>query len=174
MVFYYHTIVILSGIVISYPMQKKTPQLARNEYEILRNYAEGVISVLTIYLNNREVAKLCKKHLDGVNPVILTRIIQGDRPLSPFVLKKLLLSGVVTLNDLLGERSFDDIPDDHKVLLMRLLLTDSFILKLASFPNLAEAEKIIDRALRRISKKRPRSLRQSLENIIKLTNKKSI
>ena len=150
-------------------MQKKSTQLARNEYGILQDYAEGVILVLSVYLNNREVAKLCKEYLGGLNPVLLTRIIQGDRPLSPFVLKKLLLSGVVTLNDLLGERSFNDIPDDHKVLIMRLLLTDEFILKLAKFPCLPEAEKIIDRALRRISKKRPKTLKESMESLIRDT-----
>lgn len=146
-------------------MAQESTQLVRDEYDILKNYADGVIEVLTMYLNNREVAKLCKEHLDGLNPVILTRIIQSERPLSPFVLKKLLLSGVVTLNDLLGDRSFDEIPDNHKVLLMRLVLTDEFILKLAKFPSLTEAEKTIDRALRRISKKRPKTLQQSMKEI---------
>lgn len=146
-------------------MTKETPKIVRNEYDILQKYADGVIEVLAVYLNNREVAKLCKEHLDGLNPVTLTRIIQGVRPLSPFVLKKLLLGGVVTLNDLLGERSFNEIPDDHKVLLMRLLMKDRFILKLAAFPCLEEAEKTIDRALRRISKKRPKTLSQSLQDI---------
>jgi len=146
-------------------MSQESPKIVRNEYDILKDYAEGVIEVLAMYLNNREVAKLCKEHLDGLNPVILTRIIQGVRPLSPFVLKKLLLSGVVTLNDLLGERSFNEIPDNHKVLIMRLLMTDKFILKLAKFPSLIEAEKTIERALRRISKKRPKTLQQSMKEI---------
>lgn len=143
-------------------MEKKSLQVARNEYEILQNYAPGVIEVLSVYLNYRKVAWVCKRYLDGLNPVILTRIIQGDRPLSPFVLKKLLLSGIISMDDLLNGRSFHDIPDDHKVLLMRLLLTDEFILKLASFPNLEEAEKIIDRALRRISKKAPKKFKKAI------------
>lgn len=66
------------------------------------------------------------------------------------------------MDDLLGDRSFHDIPDAHKVLLMRLLLTNEFILKLASFPNLEEAEKVIDRALRRISKKAPKKFKKAI------------
>lgn len=131
-------------------MKTSSYKIVQDEYDILKEYAPGAIMVLGSYLRNRKIAWLCRQHLDGINPVVLTRIIQGDRPLSPFVLKKLLLSGVVTLNDILGERSFDEIPDTHKVLLIRLLLTDSFILKLAAFPNLKDVEKKIDRALKKI------------------------
>jgi len=130
-------------------MEKDSPKIVRNEYDILKNYAQGVILVLSVYLNNRQVAWLCKEYLDGLNPVILTRIIQGVRPLSPFVLKKLLQADIVTMNDLLEGKSFSDIPDEHKVLLMRLLLTDSLILKMAIFPNLKEVEKILDAALKK-------------------------
>ncbi|MFZ2634199.1 MAG: hypothetical protein WA081_17435 [Desulfosalsimonadaceae bacterium] len=143
-------------------MSKNSPKIVRNEYDILKSYAPGVIMVLSVYLENRQVAWLCKESLDGLNPVILTRIIQGDRPLSPFVLKKLLLSGVVTLNDILQDRSFEEIPDDHKVLLMRLLMTDDFILKLAAFSNLDDVEKIIDRALKKTKKQQLKALLQSL------------
>jgi hypothetical protein len=79
------------------------------------------------------------------------------------------LAGVVTLNDILGEKSFEEIPDDHKVLLMRLRLTEDFILKLAAFPSFENLEIIIDRALKKVKKKhpktKPKTLLQSLRDI---------
>lgn len=103
---------------------------ALGEYEILKKYTPGVIKVLSEYSERRQVAWLCKERLDGLNPVILTRIIKGTRSLSPFVLRKLFLAEIVSLDDLLEGRPFVDFPDEHKILLMRLRLTDSFLLKI--------------------------------------------
>lgn len=157
----------LLRIMLRYAMEKKSTKLVRNEYEILEEYAPGVILILNDYVEQRKVAWLCKTHLDNLNPATLTRIAGGVRPLSPFVVKKLLLSGVVTINDLLEERSFDEIPDDHKILLMRLLMSNEFILKLAAFPSLADLEKIIDRALKKVKKKHPKTKSKTLLQSLK-------
>lgn len=129
--------------------KKSTKKIVRDEYEILKDYTPAVIEKLSYYLERRNISWLCRTYLEGMNPAVLTRLINEPekRPLSPFVLKKLLQANIIRIEDLLGGKSISDIPDEHKILLIRLALTDEFILKLSAFPNLRKVEDLLDDAL---------------------------
>jgi len=100
---------------------------ADHETKILREYKQPVIKILKDLAEHRQLSKVCKENLNGMQPGRLTELHTGVRELTPFYLGKLIQGDIVTIEQILQGKKIEDLPADDQIVFQRLAMSEKFI-----------------------------------------------
>ncbi len=95
------------------------------EYSILNKYKELIDDFLDRHLVDKTMLFLCKAL--KLNPAAITSQKTGRRPLSPHTLKALLKNDLIKFRELFGNRTWAEIPDEDKNVLIPLAIPENVL-----------------------------------------------